>query len=782
MKNIALFICLFCLPIILSAQYTEYDVRKMVRESNEAKLVSDCSRMLQENYFFFSEIVVDKLLQIKPQSPNYNYRKGYIILESRQDWISAIPYLLVAITNTNENFDMYSSNEKSAPTDAFYHLARCYHINEQLDLAREYYKKFIESSNNQSELIPRAKLRLTQCELAEQLLAIPKSAKAINIGDNINTIYPEYSPVISFDGSALYFTSRRQWENNSTDEFRDPFLNQFPEDIYISERNHETGEWDTPKRLPFCDGLLNEATVSVSSDERRIYTYEDRTGNGDIYYSDFKYNKFRELVLLPYLDFNTQYWETHCTVTKDGLYMYFVSDRPGGLGGRDIYRMSKMPNGKWSAPMNLGPSINTPYDEESPFIAIDNKTLYFSSNGPKSMGEFDIFVAVRDEEGNWSESINLGYPVNSTGDDVFYTTTADGLKGYLTSFRKGGFGEKDIYEIQNDLTAESSLAILKAAVRTSDGSQIPEKICGIVKCTNCDPENETFLSPRIRDGVFMTTLTPCREYEISFKFDSISPVVYSQKFITICNKGYQEVLVEAVLDIEKNAIVQDLNYNLEGYVADKKTTERLIDATIVIKDLKTGKVLDQVSTGTNGEYKTNILKKAYPGMNINYEISISKENYINQSFEFKTVLDTATEIHLAYLLEGIDLGIDLSKTLNLKPIYFDLNKWNIRSDAKIELNKIVKILNENPTIEIELGSHTDCRSSEQYNLTLSDKRAKASATYIKSKIKNPVRITGKGYGESQLVNGCACEGTVKSTCTESEHQANRRTEFKIVKF
>ncbi|MFN5032315.1 MAG: OmpA family protein, partial [Flavobacteriia bacterium] len=183
-----------------------------------------------------------------------------------------------------------------------------------------------------------------------------------------------------------------------------------------------------------------------------------------------------------------------------------------------------------------------------------------------------------------------------------------------------------------------------------------------------------------------------------------------------------------------------------------------------------------------GDFKTNILKNAYPGMKINYEISISKENYINQSFEYKTVLDTATEIHLEYLLEKIDLGIDLAKTLNLKPIYFDLNKWNIRPDAKIELNKIVKILNQNPTIEIELGSHTDCRSSEQYNLTLSDKRAKASATYIKSKIKDPARITSKGYGESQLVNGCACEGTLKSTCTEAEHQANRRTEFKIVKF
>jgi outer membrane protein OmpA-like peptidoglycan-associated protein len=120
-------------------------------------------------------------------------------------------------------------------------------------------------------------------------------------------------------------------------------------------------------------------------------------------------------------------------------------------------------------------------------------------------------------------------------------------------------------------------------------------------------------------------------------------------------------------------------------------------------------------------------------------------------------------------------------TLDLNPIYYDLDKSNIRPDAKIELDKIVTIMNDNPTIEIELGSHTDCRSSYAYNIALSGRRAKSSAEYIKARITNPNRIYGKGYGESKLVNGCECEGTVKSNCSEDEHQANRRTEFRIVK-
>jgi outer membrane protein OmpA-like peptidoglycan-associated protein len=133
-------------------------------------------------------------------------------------------------------------------------------------------------------------------------------------------------------------------------------------------------------------------------------------------------------------------------------------------------------------------------------------------------------------------------------------------------------------------------------------------------------------------------------------------------------------------------------------------------------------------------------------------------------------------------LDKLELGMDIASLIDIKPIYFDLGKWDIRATAKVELDKIIKIMNENPTLVIELGSHTDCRSSAQFNLKLSDKRAKASATYIKSKISKPERIYGKGYGESKLLNGCACEGTVKPTCSEEEHQLNRRTEFKIIKF
>jgi outer membrane protein OmpA-like peptidoglycan-associated protein len=164
-----------------------------------------------------------------------------------------------------------------------------------------------------------------------------------------------------------------------------------------------------------------------------------------------------------------------------------------------------------------------------------------------------------------------------------------------------------------------------------------------------------------------------------------------------------------------------------------------------------------------------------------YTVKVTSQDYLTQNFEFTIKLGEQTHIELAYLLEKPEVGIDLAKVLKLNPIYFDLDKADIRSDAKIELDKIVQIMNDNPTIKIELGSHTDCRSSFDYNMKLSDRRAKSSAEYIRERISAPERIYGKGFGESELVNDCGCEGKIVTrNCSEEEHQMNRRTEFKIV--
>lgn len=755
-----------------TAQMTEQEVYSLANTASEDQLVMESSRMLQDDYYYFSEIIVNKLLKMNPESSNYNYRKGFIVLGSRYDYINALPYLEKAAKETNNNYDMYSARETAAPTDVFYHLGRCYHLNEEIDKAEVYYAKFIESSRKKSELLAKAELGLQQCKIAREAIANPKKAIVKNIGNVVNTEDAEYSPVISLDGKSLYFTSRRAWEDNSSDEFKDPKFNNYPEDIFMSYTDG-SGGWTKPVQMSFCIPDVNEATIAISSDERRIYAYQDVTGYGDIYYSDFNDNKFKTLEQLDYDGVNTKYWETHCTVTPDGNNMYFVSDRPGGFGGRDIYRVVKLPNGSWSEPINLGPKVNSAFDEDSPFISIDNKTMYFGSNGPKSMGGFDIFVSVRDENNVWSEPINLGYPINRTGDDLFYTTTVDGLRGYLSSFRPEGYGEKDIYEIQNDYLGTQNIAVLKGAIIRIDGQPLSEESHVMLQCTSCLDENENKpvrISTRLRDGAFIYNLNTCREYELVF-MENNTTEIKREKFSTKCAGGFEEIYKEAVIG----------EYLLSGTVYDKATGTPISNAKVELMNIQTKEILETLTADAEGKYNSQLTKGKVFGDSIQLALKVSAENYLSKSDKFIAELAYTQKLEITTLLDKIEIGTDVGKVIEINPIYFDLDKSNIRPDAQVELDKIVIILNENPTIEIELGSHTDCRSSKAYNMKLSDARAKSSAEYIKERITNPSRIKGKGYGESQLINDCECEGKVVSDCSEEEHQANRRTEFKIVK-
>ena len=540
---------------------TEPEVREMARSTNENLLVQQASNLTQEGFLYYAEILVDRLLELNPNSSNYNYRKGFLCLEIRKDYVQAIPYLQKAVVDTDPNYDMYSSKEKSAAVDAHFHLASCYHLNEEIEKAELSYNKFKEVSNKKSELLPVTQVRLVQCIEAKKRMADPVKVYLKNINAPINTEYPEYSPVISLDGSALYFTSRRPWENNESTIYKDPRYNQYPEDVYVSYVGADSA-WTDPVRLNFCKPRQNEATIAISSDERKIYLYIDSTGNGDIYYTDFYHAKFQDIQQLKVKNINTQYWETHSMMSHDKKTFYFVSDRPGGFGGRDIYMVNlKERNGKedkWGDPINLGPSVNGPGDEDSPFISVDNRTLYFATNDGRSIGGFDIMRTVLEDDGSWMVAENLGYPFNSTNDDIFYTTTLDGRKGYMTSFRKDGKGEKDIYEIHNDYLGLKDIAVLKVLIKTVDDKPIPEDLAVKVKlvCIDCDPSSsQRLVYPRLRDGKFMTSLDPCKTYRLEYTDLGLDSIMGVDGFTTFCDTNYQEIYREMLIDVDKRIVI-----------------------------------------------------------------------------------------------------------------------------------------------------------------------------------------------------------------------------------
>jgi outer membrane protein OmpA-like peptidoglycan-associated protein/tetratricopeptide (TPR) repeat protein len=774
---------LVCIATNSFSQLTDNQIKEIINTSSEEKLVAENSRLLIDGFLVQAEMITDKLLTLQSESPNYNYRKGYILIESNKDYEAAIPFLLKAVTQTNSNYDAFSAKKQDAPIDAFFYLATCFQTIQDFTKATENFNKFIEKSNPKSRLLPLANLKLKQCEQAKKLISQPVNIELKNVGNNVNSIYGDYSPVISLDGSSLYFTSRRPWGNGKTDSIRDPYTNEYKEDVFVSFMNNDS-TWADATRLNFNLPERNEATVSVSSDERRIYLFKDSTGNGDLYFTDFYAQKFQDISVLSIDGLNTENWESHFFLTQDAKNIYFTSDRPGGFGGLDIYVCNSIGESSWSAPINLGAKINSEFDEDAPFVSFDHKTLFYSSNGEKSMGGFDILFSDLSTDNTWSESQNLGYPLNSTSDDIFYTTTIDGSRGYLSSTRKGGIGANDIYEIKSEYFGAKSIAVLNGYIHTTDNSPLPDDLAIAMKlqCIDCeDSKSIKTIFPRLRDGVFISNLQPCKTYELTYVNATDKLNMYQDKFTTQCTNDSQEIYRDILLDVKNKKVIPVKHFAVDGAIADKTTNKGIDKVKIEVLDLSTKNIIETKFTKSDGSFNLAFLNKKPIENPLNYEIKISKENYLTQVVNIIQNKKDDLNIHLSLTLQKFEIGSDLASLFNVKPIYFGFDKSNLRSESEIELDKIVKILNDNPTLEIECGSYTDCRGSSEYNLSLSERRAKISSDYIKQRITNPSRIQAKGFGESKLVNSCNCEGIVKYNCSNKDHQLNRRTEFKITK-
>lgn len=533
-----------------NSPWTEEGIQEIIAVANEQQLVNHTSMYTQEGYLHYAELILNRLLELKPDNCNYNYRKGFLQLEIYRNHQAAIPFLRKATANTHPDVDMFSTRDQRAPADVFYHLGRCYQYAEQIDSAQFYYQSFIEKSRKQSELVPVVQMHLKQLETARTLMAKPVDIHLKNVGSTINTQYADYSSVVSFDGSALYFTSRRPWHNGETEHLRDPKLNQYPEDVYVSYLDFDSS-WMDPVRLSFCQPNINEATIAVSVDERRLYVYDDTKNGGDLYYSDFKNSRFKQLYHFENLEVNSPFWEPHCFISNDGKYLFFSSDRPGGFGGLDLYYCVKKENGDWSDPMNMGPELNGPYDEDSPFISITNEEFYFATNDHRSMGGYDILMARWNGE-TWTNAENLGYPFNRLNDDLYFTTTIDGTKGFLTSCREEGLGQLDIYEVFNKYLQVRPIIILDGEIVQSDGTELPESVEFVVKleCLDCGTkEFDHLVFPRARDGIFMSTLKPCKTYRMIYEDLTDGTFLGEETFETSCVGDYSKIFKRLILDV-----------------------------------------------------------------------------------------------------------------------------------------------------------------------------------------------------------------------------------------
>lgn len=386
-----------------------------------------------------------ELYKSKPTDPEYNYYLGLIYLRTATDKSTAIPHLQVAYEH------------KGDWPRASWYLARAHHLIYQFDKAIGFYEEYLTRLKSSADR-SRIEHEIQKCRDGKLLVRDTVVSEITNLGKLINSTHPDYAPIISSDDRVLIFTSRRP---TTTGGKRD-LDNLFFEDIYMSIKRN--GEWGAAKGVgEDVNTELHDASVALSADGQQMFMYHRE----NIYITTLKGDTWADPKKVG-SNINTKSWETHACISLDQQVLYFTSDREGGYGGMDIYMALKLPNGNWGLVQNLGPMINTPYDEKAPFIHPADKTLYFSSEGHSNMGGFDIFRSSLINN-KWTSPLNIGHPINTPGDDIFYVVSANGKHTYFSSdLRKDNNGGQDIYQLAMRDTGMVKIAVIKGRIYGED--------------------------------------------------------------------------------------------------------------------------------------------------------------------------------------------------------------------------------------------------------------------------------------------------------------------------
>lgn len=431
-------------------------------------VISQSSKEIEEEavYYFTNKDykkaydLYDKLNAKNPKELDYKFRLGYCCLYYPEKKKRAI-----------EIFEEIKKGKKTKDID--YYLGKAYHVNYRFQDAVKELDAYIASVTKPKEedkiFIEDAKQIIKYCQNGIELIDKKVQADITNLGSPINTDELEGVPVITADESMMIFTyaGKKSLGGKLNEELKPDESGEFREDVFMSYKTNDS-LWSEPSPINSLNTNGNDAAIALSADGTKLFTYISNNDEGDIYMSILNGNEWSHPEKLN-KNINTEAWEGSCSMSADGRFLYFASERKGGMGGRDIY-ISEFQNGEWGPAKNMGSRINTPLDDDAPFIHPDGITLFFSSKGHSSIGGYDIMFAVQ-KDGEWLEPRNMGIPLNTTEDDRYYVINAKGDKGFFSSDRggAGGKGKQDIYMVQPGILGEKPvIAMLKGTVYGND--------------------------------------------------------------------------------------------------------------------------------------------------------------------------------------------------------------------------------------------------------------------------------------------------------------------------
>jgi hypothetical protein len=478
-----------------------------VNAQSRSKLEDQGYEALNSHQYVKAYDIFDKLHSRYPKEIDYQFKLGICCLNYADKKARAI-----------EIFKDMKARYKTLEVEVY--LGKAYHRNYKFEEGIATLTPLIDilaksAKKEDQALLDEVKLAIMNCENGKYLIQNKIFADIKNIGGPVNTAELEGVPIITADESMLIYTYVGNKSNGGKLNYAlqsDPINGIYTSDIFISMRDSSDTKWTSPEAVKTLNTNGNDAAIGISAGGQSLFTFLSNNVNpGDIMVSKLVGKEFTEPIALNQNINTVDYWEGSCSISADGKYLYFASERPEGLGGKDIW-VSENINGDWGPAVNLGKNINTPYDDDAPFIHPDGITLFFSSKGHKSIGGYDIMFALK--EGNeWTKPRSMGIPLNTTEDDSYYVLNSKGDKGYFSSNRSGsgGLGEQDIYMVTPGILGEKPIVALIKGTVYGDDKPIEAKI-EVIK--TAQKENIGPFSANNSTGKYLMALSPGFVYRI----------------------------------------------------------------------------------------------------------------------------------------------------------------------------------------------------------------------------------------------------------------------------
>ncbi|MCF8391431.1 MAG: OmpA family protein [Bacteroidales bacterium] len=618
--------------------------------------------------------------QYNSENAILNYRIGVCYLYT-DDKFEALKYLRKAFNGTP---DLHPDLE--------YYLGRAYHLVMDFDKATEHYKGFRTKASalGMIDKVVEIDKLLMECISGKEIIENPLRVIIANMGDSINSNADDYFSIFNADGTLMYLTSRR---SQGKKDVRNPYDNKYFEDIYYSKLD-DKGVWSAARLLEGkINTTSNESLVGMSPEGDKLFIYSGKKHGGDVLIASHHPTKdFWKSPKKMQKNLRSEQAEGSVFLNASQDTLYFISaNEELTQGGKDIlYTTLDQETGKWKDPVNMGSLINTSYDEEGIFLTPLGNEMYFSSKGHNTMGGFDIFYTYIQEDGTWSDPKNIGYPINTPDNDLFFSIPENGNYAYYSTIRNGGMGAKDIYKI-TFLGSEKELIL----------------------------DAEDILISGIPD-------------EKKIGFYSLPELIEIDSF-----------------------------YYLTGRIVDSETGAGLF-GKIEFIDIDNSVVAATAISSDSGEYKVKFTEGKNYGVEVVVKDYLFYLDVVNMT---KATTDEAMVVD--FRLDKIKVGTKVV----LENIYFETSKATLKSDSYDQLNQVIKLLENNETIRLEISGHTDNTGSLKINTKLSEERAKAVVDYIVSQGISSSRLEWKGYAFTQPIG---------PNDTEEGREKNRRVEFKVL--